>query len=352
MAARIGSLRQTGLCAQPVLQLRRNACRRVGRQAVASAEGDKRVVVITGANTGLGKEAMLALSQKGYQVVAACRSIDRGRAAAQAATGVAPDVMELDLAELASVERFAAAFKEKYGRLDVLLNNAGVMAPPDRQVTKDNFELQLGINHLGHALLTSLLMEPILAAPEARIINVASSAHLFGSMNFDNLQSEGFFGYPALGWAAYGQSKLSNVLFTYELHRRLRRAGITHVDVNAVHPGIVATELPRLLPISTNFWPVLNTFGFILTAEKGAQGHIKLASDPALKGVSGKYFADQTGKAAGGGVHIEERTSPASYDAESAERLWNITNALVGARWGALEGAAANGGGAVVPSSR
>ena len=111
----------------------------------------------------------------------------------------------------------------------------------------DGHEAQLGVNHLGHYLLTDLLMEMFVAAPTARIINVASTAHLFGSIRFDNLQSEGFFGYPALGWAAYGQSKLCNLLFTYELHRHLRRAGIDHIDVNAIHPGVVDTgALPAL----------------------------------------------------------------------------------------------------------
>ena len=320
---------------------------------------------------------MLELSARGYTVVAAVRSLERGRAAAAAATGAAPDVMELDLSDLASVRAFAAAFRAKYGRCDVLLNNAGVMSPPERRVTRDNFELQLGVNHLGHALLTSLLLDRVAAAPAGRIINVASSAHLFGSINFDNLQSEGFFGYPALGWAAYGQSKLANVLFsahpppphlppqrpfrriscgdacpaaraqrtsstggygarcdsprrapallvtrpTPVRARALRRASRTstatrstrassrqscraicrrapHTAARPPRPGRhgMASQCPTgnsllnpppRLQISTNFWPLLNTFSFLLTAKQGAAGHIKRAprrrSAPSLR---------------------------------------------------------------------
>jgi retinol dehydrogenase-12 len=232
-----------------VAALRRSAARAprtlaAAPRALANAENAGKLVLITGANTGLGKRAALELSRDfGFTVVAACRSLARGEAAAKdvAAAGGAMDVLELDLGSFASVAAFADAFKAKYGRCDVLLNNAGIMAPPSRQLTVDGHEVQLQVNHLGHFLLTDLLLDTLLAAPAARIINVASTAHLFGSINFANLQSEGFFGYPALGWSAYGQSKLANVLFSYELNRRLRRAGADHVDVNAVHPGVVDT---------------------------------------------------------------------------------------------------------------
>ena len=222
--------------------------------AAADGEASKPLVLITGANTGLGKRAALELSRdKQCRVVGAVRSLARGEAAATELREAGGDmaVMELDLASFASVRAFAAAFKEAYGGSVgggfVLLNNAGIMAPPSRTLTVDGHEAQLGVNHLGHYLLTDLLMDTLVAAPAARIINVASTAHLFGSIRFDNLQSEGFFGYPALGWSAYGQSKLCNILFTYEMHRRLRRAGIDHVDVNAIHPGVVDTgALPAL----------------------------------------------------------------------------------------------------------
>ena len=190
------------------------------------------------------------------------------------------------------------------------------------------------MNHLGHFLLTSLLMETLLAAPEARVVSVSSTAHLFGSINFGNIQSEGFFGYPALGWAAYGQSKLANVLFAYEMHRRLRRKGITSVDVNALHPGVVDTDLPRNLPFLGGSWGPLKALGGIISVEQGAAGHVRLASDPSLRGVSGKYFAEQSPSAPG--VHREARSSPASYDAQAAERLWELSCNLTGARWNAL----------------
>jgi retinol dehydrogenase 12 len=295
-----------------------------------------KVCVITGANTGLGKEAALVLSQKGFTVVGACRNAERGLQAARdlATAGGAMEIMELDLASLASVRSFAEAFLQRYSRCDVLLNNAGVMAPPERETTADGFELQLGVNHLGHFLLTDLLLPAVLAAPRGRIINVASSAHLFGKLNFSNLQSEGFFGYGARGWQAYGQSKLANIVFTYELHRRLRRAGISRVDTNAVHPGVVDTDLPRNLGM-VNFWPILRQIGGVLTPQQGAKGHIMLASDPALEGVSGQYFA-----ATSDGRHEMTRSNAASYDADAAERLWRVSQQLTGATYSALATAA------------
>jgi retinol dehydrogenase-12 len=302
--------------------------------AEASASGDK-VCVITGANTGLGKQAALELSRKGFRVVGACRSRERGEAAARelAAAGGGMDVMELDLASFASVRAFAGAFEEQYGgRCDVLINNAGIMAPPSRTLTADGHEVQLGVNHLGHYLLTELLLEALLAAPHARVVSVASTAHLWGSIRFENLQSEGFLGYPALGWAAYGQSKLANVLFAYELHRRLRRAGADHVDVNAIHPGVVDTELPRNLPV--NLWAPLKALGGIISVEQGAAGHVRLASDGALRGTSGRYFAEQSpGRP---GVHEPARSSAESYDGNVAERLWEVSRDLTGATWAAL----------------
>lgn len=201
-------------------------------------------------------------------------------------------------------------------------------------MTKDGNETQLGVNHLGHFLLTSLLLDTLLAAPEARVVSVSSTAHLFGSISFDNLQSDGFFGYGALGWAAYGQSKLANLLFAYELHRRLRRKGITSVDSNGIHPGVVDTDLPRLLPFVGGTWGPLKGALGVISVEQGAAGHVRLASEPALRGVSGKYFAEQSPGAPG--THAETRSSPASYDAQAAERLWELSNDLTGARWDAL----------------
>lgn len=189
---------------------------------------------------------------------------------------------------------------------------------------------QFGVNHLGHFLLTDLLLPVVLAAPRGRIVNVASSAHLFGALAFGNLQSEGLFGYGARGWQAYGQSKLANVMFTYELHRRLRRSGVQHVDTNAVHPGVVDTDLPRNLGL-VNFWPLLRQVGGVLTPQQGARGHIMLASERALDGVSGQYYA-----ATSDGRHERTRSSAASYDADAAERLWRVSEQLTGARYSSL----------------
>ena len=289
-------------------------------------------MLITGANSGLGKQAALELSRAGWSVVGACRSVERGEAAARelAAQGGGMTVMALDLASLASVRSFAAAFQERHSSLDVLVCNAGVMSPPERRLTEDGFELQFQTNHLGHYLLTSLLLKTLLGAPAARVVNVDSSAHLWGSTDLAAaVRCDGFFGYPALGWAAYGTSKLANVLHTYELHRRLRSAGLTRVDTNAVHPGVVDTELPRNLPV--NLWEPAKAAGLIISVQDGARGHVRLASDPALAGVSGRYYSTS----AAGRVDAV-RSSAASYDGDAAERLWELSKDLTGADWAPL----------------
>ncbi len=195
---------------------------------LASQEG--RTIVVTGANSGIGKVAAGELARAGANVILACRNRAKGDAAAAEMTG-AVEVRELDLSDLDSVRAFAEGVE---GPLDVLINNAGVMAPP-LQRTKQGFELQLGTNHLGHFALTGLLLDRLLAAPAPRVTNVSSGAHRIGRMNFDDLQSERKYH----RWGAYGQSKLANLLFTFELHRRLG----DRVRATAAHPGYSATNL-------------------------------------------------------------------------------------------------------------
>jgi len=315
------------------------AARRSGLATLHCSASQGKLAVITGGNTGLGKDSALEMAKKGYSVVLACRSAERAEKAAEdivrecKAAGVDPsvDTMLLDLANLASVKDFTSAFKSKYDKCDVLLNNAGVMAPPTRQLTADGFEMQIGVNHLGHFALTAGMLQPLMAAPAARIVNVSSVAHQLGTMNFDNLQSEGLFTYiPTMGWGAYGQSKLANLLFTYELHRLLRGAGILTVDTNAVHPGVVDTELGRFLPL--NFYPIMKRAGLIISPEEGARGQIRLCMDPTLTGVSGTYFAELSNEGKPG-VHEKRRSNAASYNIPDARRLWEMSEKLTDSKY-------------------
>jgi protochlorophyllide reductase len=200
-----------------------------------------KVVIITGANSGLGLESTKALAAKGATVVMACRSLGKAEQAKAEVLQQTPnarlDVMALDNASLESVRAFAEAFKAKYERLDILLNNAGVMAIP-RTETKDGFEMQLGVNHLAHFALTGLLLDLLTNTPGARVHSTSSSAAFGGSINFADLMGEKAYS----RWTAYGQSKLANALFATELNRRLKAAGHNTL-ANSSHPGLVMTNL-------------------------------------------------------------------------------------------------------------
>lgn len=200
-----------------------------------------KVVVVTGANSGLGFESSKALAKNGATVVMTARNLEKGEKARSDILKEVPDasldLMKLDVGDLSSVREFADAFKAKYDRLDILLNNAGVMAIP-RQETVDGFEMQLGVNHLGHFALTGLLLDVITKTPHARIHNVTSTANFFGDINFDDLMGEKDYS----RWGAYGQSKLANVFFTFELNKRLKAAGIDTI-ANVSHPGLVLGNL-------------------------------------------------------------------------------------------------------------
>src|SRR6266576_6692531 len=215
-----------------------------------------RLAVVTGANTGLGFETARVLAARGASVVLAVRDTEKGKRAAARIAGAAPgaDVMvqPLDLTSLDSIRAAAGALRARHPRIDLLINNAGVMFPP-RQTTRDGFELQLGTNHLGHFALTGLLLEQMLPVPGSRVVTVSSLAHrLRARINFDDLQGER--SYRRVG--AYSQSKLANLLFTYELARRLSGAGTT--IALAAHPGFAATQLGRYTPaaVALSYPPV------------------------------------------------------------------------------------------------
>jgi len=257
-------------------------------------------------------------------VVIACRSPEKGRAAVDKIREANPasiiDSMVVDLADMKSIRDFSSAYLDSGRRLDILINNAGVMACP-QLTTKDGFELQLGVNHLGHFALTNQLL-PLLQDPNrpSRIINLSSSAHTFGTINFADIMSRRSY----QPWAAYGQSKLANVLFTYELARRLPKTA--SCTANALHPGVVDTELARyLVPDDPPFWqkPFLGLLrGFTKRPEEGAQTSIYLASEPGVEGITARYWVD-----------CEMKPSSAeSYDREVARKLWEVSEELTAAR--------------------
>jgi len=278
-----------------------------------------RTVVITGANTGLGYETARALAAKGAHVVLAVRNLDKGKAAADLIVrrypGADVSVQELDLTSLDSIRSAADELKAGHDRIDLLINNAGVMMTP-KETTKDGFELQFGTNHLGHFALTGLVLDRLLAAPGSRVVTISSNGHRFGRINFDDLQSER--SYNRTG--AYGQAKLANLLFTYELQRRL--AG-TDTIATAAHPGSSATELGRNLP-------GVVAWGFGLTvqdAEMGALPQLRAATDPGVRG--GQYYGP-------GGI-LQMRGYPKlvssnrrSHDVAVQRRLWSVSEELTG----------------------
>jgi retinol dehydrogenase-12 len=280
---------------------------------------DNKVSIITGANTGIGYETAKDFAARNAHVILACRNKEKGENAVnrikEEVTKSDPNIkledikiefMELDLSSLNSVRNFVKEFKSRDLPLHLLINNAGIMNTPYGK-TQDGFEQQFGTNHLGHFLLTNLLLDDIKKSAPARIINVSSSAHFMGKINFDDLMSEKSYG----GWAAYGQSKLANVMFTYELARKLEGTGVT---VNAVHPGAVATELGRHT-FYINF-----ISGVFRSPYKGALTTIYVAVSPEASNITGKYWADT----------VVKSSSSASYNVEDQKKLWDISAKLVG----------------------
>jgi NAD(P)-dependent dehydrogenase (short-subunit alcohol dehydrogenase family) len=294
-----------------------------------------RIAVVTGASGGVGLETAAALARRGAEVVLACRDTAKaGRAAEQiraraAATrehdGGAVRVVRLDLASLASVREAAEEILATWPRLDLLINNAGVMTPP-YQRTPDGFELTFGTNHLGHFALTGLLLERMLQTRDSRIVTVSSVSHWDGSIHFDDLQFE--HGYQAN--QAYQQSKLANLLFTYELNARLSQASATTLAL-AAHPGVVRTELWRtssgLEKVLLNPWTRPITFWAVQDAPRGALPSLRAAVDPGAKG--GEYYGP-SGHKEYTGYPVRVESSAAARDTAVAHRLWDVSEQLTG----------------------
>ncbi len=281
-----------------------------------------RVAIVTGANSGIGYEAAKALAHHGATAVVASRSQGRGEKAVasirEAAPGATVELLLLDLADLGSVRDFAAAFVDRFDRLDLLINNAGVMMPPERQETADGFELQIGTNHLGHFALTVSLLELLVATEGSRVVNVSSSAQNMGKFDVADLQwTQRSF--DRMG--SYGASKIANMLFTLELQRRFEEAGANSLAV-ACHPGWTATNLQKTSPM----FRLLNPL-FGMQPWQGALPTLYAAVSP--DAVGGGYYGPD-GIANMRGYPASNKPATASTDVETARRLWELSEQLVG----------------------
>jgi NAD(P)-dependent dehydrogenase (short-subunit alcohol dehydrogenase family) len=284
-----------------------------------------RTTIVTGATSGLGLASARALAARGARVVLTARDPGRGEAAAATVREAVPDadlvVEPLDLADLSSVRDFADRLTGATPRLDVLLNNAGVMMPPRRRTTADGFELQLGTNHLGHWVLTALLLPVLLATPGCRVVTVSSLAARNGRLSDADVRSEG----PYRPGAAYATSKLANLVFALELDRRLREAGRDTLSV-AAHPGVSATNLAATTGLPG---PLVRLGGLLMqSAEHGALPQLHAATAPDVRG--GDYYGP-AGPGELRGRRVRRLTPPsAARDPEAATRLWAVSRDLTG----------------------
>ncbi|XP_041912325.1 retinol dehydrogenase 13-like isoform X2 [Alosa sapidissima] len=280
-----------------------------------------KTIVITGANTGIGKETARELARRGGRIIMGCRDMEKCEAAAREIRGKTLNkhvyARHIDLASIKSIKAFVQKIKEEEEHVDVLINNAGVMRCPAWK-TEDGFDMQFGVNYLGHFLLTNLLLDKLKASTPSRIINLSSVAHVTGEVDFDDLN-----------WdrrkfdtrKAYSQSKLAIVLFTRELAKRLEGTGVT---VNVLHPGVVGTDLGRHTGMhqSQLSSTVLSPFFylFVKSPTLGAQSSVYLAVAKELEGISGRYYD----------VMTEKDPAPQALDERMSERLWNASVALLG----------------------
>lgn len=288
------------------------------------ADQTGKTVLITGGNSGIGLEVARVLSLKNANVILTARSEEKGLSAVQMIKSQQPNAsvswMELDLADLDSVRKFSDAFHAKYNQLDRLFNNAGVMYPASREVTKQNFELQLGTNHLGHFALTALLLDILKATPGARITTQSSIAHtMLPTIDLNDLNSEKSYSRTK----AYSQSKLANLLFTYELDRQLKSHGLD-ILANAAHPGVANTNLFKT-----------SGFGFITKivtqrVELGALPIIRAATEPNLKG---SEYVGPKGLGGFRGYPVHVTSTPTSHNGSLAKALWTASEELTKVRF-------------------
>lgn len=294
-----------------------------------TSSNEQPTAIVTGANAGLGFETTKALAAKDFKVILACRDLEKAKEARKQILNwhgnANLEIQELDLASLESVRSFASEFRSKNEKLDLLINNAGVMMPPYHR-TEDDFELQLGVNYLGHFLLTGLLKEQLTTSKSSRIVTLSSIAHKNAEIDFNDLQSENSYS----KFRAYGQSKLACLLFSLELERRLKANSLSHVSSLAAHPGVSSTELMRHLPgwlmlIAKPLQPFISH-----SAENGAQPTLKAALDKELLGgcyIGPDGFKEMKGKPA------EAEISRQAKDKETAAKLWAVSEDLTGIKF-------------------
>ena len=287
-----------------------------------------KIVIVTGANVGVGYEAAKEFARKGARTILACRNIQKAQAAIEKIRKEIPaapvEAMLLDLASLASVHKFTDTFKTKYDRLDILVNNAGIMwLPPGK--TEDGFERHFGTNHLGHFALTGLLIDLLQKTPGARVVTVSSVGHHSGSMDFDDLMFEKTEVYERQ--KVYGRSKLANLLFTYELQRRLETSNMDTIAV-AAHPGMCKTDLLSKPESPLFFKLVMPLAGLVVqSAAMGALPILRAAVNPEARG--GEYYGPD-GKNESRGYPVIVQSNQASHNMQDAARLWEVSEKLTG----------------------
>jgi NAD(P)-dependent dehydrogenase (short-subunit alcohol dehydrogenase family) len=274
-----------------------------------------KVCIVTGANAGIGRVTALEIAKMGAKLVIVCRSKERGEEALKDIRNKSNnDSVELILADMASqksIKNFAEQFKAKYDKLDVLVNNAGLIIGK-RELTEDGIESTFAINHMGYFITTHLLLDMLKESPAGRIVNVASEAHRMGTTAFDDINCEK--GYNSM--KVYGQSKFNNILFTYELAKRIKEH--KNLTVNCLHPGVIGSNFGQTGAAWFKFGAKLLK-PFFLTNEQGAETQIYLATSPEVEGVSGKYFDKKK----------PVRSSKISYDENAWKKLWEISEGLV-----------------------
>lgn len=271
--------------------------------------------LITGANSGIGLATAIAIAQKGAEVIIVCRNLAKANVAKEQIINKSGNkkvaLLLADFADQASIRRMAEQFHQEYGQLDILINNAGLIAS-NREETADGYEYTFAVNHLGYFMTTCLLMPALQAAPSARIVSVSSEAHRIGEINFDDIQLRR--GYTNM--KAYAQSKLANILFTDTLAKKLKDTNIT---ANCLHPGVVKTNFAGEGDLLMKGMFLLAR-PFMISATEGAQTSIYLASSPEVEGVTGKYFAKCKKK----------RPATRATNPDTAEQLWKLSESMTG----------------------
>jgi NAD(P)-dependent dehydrogenase (short-subunit alcohol dehydrogenase family) len=289
-----------------------------------------KLALVTGANSGLGLHATRGLAAHGAHVVMACRDLAKARTAMRRISAEIPhaklEVLALDLADLSSVRRFAETLTERHERLDLLCNNAGVMALPHR-TTRDGFEMQIGTNHLGHFALTGLLLPLLMRSGAARVVTVSSLAYMIGRIRFDDLSWTQRYA----KWPAYAQSKLANLLFAVELARRLQAAS-SKVISTAAHPGYAVTNLQMAGPQMENsaIGKLLMTVSNALFAQSAQMGALPTLYAATAPNVDNGEFFRPKGCLHISGAPTRGRPGPRAQDAAAAERLWALSERLTG----------------------